>query len=331
MSEVNRNEWDDFLAERPDAHILQTGAWGVLKSGYGWQPKWVIVGNSGAQILIKRLPFGYGIGYIPKGPVGGHWGELISEIDTLGKRNKIAFIKYEPDGWESDEHNHSREWKGSFVPAATIQPKRTIVVDLEPDEVEILARMKQKTRYNIHLAEKKEVIVEESTNVTAFNSLMAVTAERDRFGVHVGRYYEDVYKGFGSSGGLKLFMASYQGTPLAAVMVFQRGRRAWYFYGASNNIERNRMPTYLVQWRALQWSKAVGCTSYDLWGVPDADEQTLEDQFEARSDGLWSVYRFKRGFGGKLMRSAGAWDKVYIPVMYRFFRWWQAKRSGGAG
>ncbi len=71
----------------------------------------------------------------------------------------------------------------------------------------------------------------------------------------------------------------------------------------------------------MRWAKSRGCTEYDLWGVPDADEEALEAGFESRSDGLWGVYRFKRGFGGKLVRSAGAWEKAYLPFIYPLYLW----------
>ena len=76
------------------------------------------------------------------------------------------------------------------------------------------------------------------------------------------------------------------------------------------------MPTYLLQWEAMKWARAYECTEYDLWGVPDEDEATLEANFETRHDGLWGVYRFKRGFGGELKRAAQAMDRVYNPVLY---------------
>ncbi len=55
-------------------------------------------------------------------------------------------------------------------------------------------------------------------------------------------------------------------------------------------------------------------------GVPDEDPATLEAQFEQRDEGLWGVYRFKRGWGGTVVRSAGAWDRVYRPVLYPVYR-----------
>jgi lipid II:glycine glycyltransferase (peptidoglycan interpeptide bridge formation enzyme) len=125
-------------------------------------------------------------------------------------------------------------------------------------------------------------------------------------------------------------MADFEGEDLAGLMVFFQGKRAWYFYGASSGKRRDLMPAYAVQWEAMRWAREKGCTLYDLWGVPDEDEDKLESQFESRTDGLWGVYRFKRGFGGKLVRSAGPWDRVYNPALYRLYLWW-AQRGGMRG
>ena len=105
-------------------------------------------------------------------------------------------------------------------------------------------------------------------------------------------------------------------------MVFAAGRRSWYLYGASQSLHRQRMPTYLLQWEAMQWARTAGCQQYDLWGIPDYDQQVLETDFASRSDGLWGVYRFKRGFGGQVTRSVGPWDRVYQPILYRLYLRW---------
>ena len=69
----------------------------------------------------------------------------------------------------------------------------------------------------------------------------------------------------------------------------------------------------------------------DRWSgrlpAPDASQADLEAGFEARGDGLWGVYRFKRGFGGQVLRTRGAWDFAYQPALYRLYRWWAARRS----
>jgi lipid II:glycine glycyltransferase (peptidoglycan interpeptide bridge formation enzyme) len=123
----------------------------------------------------------------------------------------------------------------------------------------------------------------------------------------------------------ELFLAEYQGEPLAAIMVFAYSKRAWYFYGASSDVHREYMPTYLLQWEAMKWSRKMGCVEYDLWGVPDEGEKELEANFMKRTDGLWGVYRFKRGFGGRLYRSVESWDRVYKPAIYALYRLWYSK------
>ena len=160
---------------------------------------------------------------------------------------------------------------------------------------------------------------------------MAITGQRDGFGVHSAAYYQRTYELFSPLGKCELLSAQFEDRVLAMLMVFASGSRSWYLFGASSDEERSRMPTYLLQWEAMRWSAGQGCREYDLWGVPDADEEQLEDGFSDRSDGLWGVYRFKRGFGGELKRSVGAWEKVFIAPLYRLYQAWSARRSGEAG
>ncbi len=331
MAFITASEWDTFLSQYPNAHLLQSSAWGELKSDFGWQAHFVQVGDAGAQVLFRKLPLGFSIGYIPKGPVGPNWPALLPELDRLCRKQRAVFLKVEPDAWEPPQSELLAAMGRFGRPSKPIQPQRTVAIDLGGGEEDWLARMKQKTRYNVRLAEKKAVEVRLSNDIEAFNRLMTVTGQRDAFGVHSPVYYRRAYELFAKQGGCALLLASYEEQPLAGVLVFRRGTRAWYFYGASSDQERNRMPAYLLQFEAMRWAKQEGCTCYDLWGVPDEDEAALEAGFETRSDGLWGVYRFKRGFGGELKRSVGAWDRVYNPPLYAFYRWALARRATEGG
>jgi lipid II:glycine glycyltransferase (peptidoglycan interpeptide bridge formation enzyme) len=139
---------------------------------------------------------------------------------------------------------------------------------------------------------------------------------RDGFGVHSFEYYKRAYELLQPKQMGEILVAEYEGRPLAALFVARNGKRAYYLYGASTDEERNRMPAYLLQWEAMKWARARGCEEYDLWGVPDEDEATLEANFETWHDGLWGVYRFKRGFGGEIRRAVQAMDRVYNPLLY---------------
>ncbi len=346
MPLVNSATWDQFLISHPNAHLLQTNAWAQLKAAFGWDFAHVIAGDCGAQILFRKLPLGFTIAYIPKGPVfpdfrsfahetsqeipddklreSGEWEDawkkLLPDLDVACRKHRALALKVEPDQWETPELNGIIP-PGFLASPHTIQPPRTITLDISGSEDQILARMKQKTRYNLRLAEKKGIVVRPSDDLNIWDKLMQETGERDAFGVHSRAYYQKAYDLFHPSGSCELLLAEFEGEPLAAIMVFARGNRAWYFYGASSNAHREKMPTYLLQWEGIRWARAKGCTEYDLWGVPDEDEATLEANFAERADGLWGVYRFKRGFGGEVKRAAGPWDRVYNPILYKFYLW----------
>ena len=328
MSKVTSNEWQVFLEKQENVHILQTAQWGELKSRFGWEAHTFVNHQYGAQVLLRKLPLGYHIGYIPMGPIGEPNQDLLEEIHSFCKKMKCIFLKIEPDMWEEAYPGSALQpLMEGLTESKSIQPANTIVLRLDGDAEEWLARMKQKTRYNVRLAAKKGVVIEESDSIDVFYSLMIETGERDAFGVHSKAYYQAAFDLFQNSGSCKLFFATYAGTPLAGIMVFISGDRAWYFYGASNNIERNKMPTYLIQFEAMKYCTERGCTSYDLWGIPDADAETLESEFMNRKDGLWSVYRFKRGFGGDIKRMIGAWDQVYIKPIYTLYQWWSNRNA----
>ena len=139
------------------------------------------------------------------------------------------------------------------------------------------------------------------------------------FGVHESAYYKLMYELFVPEHAT-LILAEHEGTTLAANLVISVGDTAIYLEGASSNEKRKLMAAYGVQWEAIQWAQKRGCSYYDMWGIPDEDESILEENFQDRSDGLWGVYRFKRGWGGDVVRSAGAWDYVYNNFIYSAYK-----------
>ena len=326
MAEISPSEWDAFISGFADPHILQTTPWGQLKASFGWKPVHVAAQLGGAQLLIRRILPGFNFAYIPKGPLGEDTQALWPEVDRICRANHCAFLKIEPDHWMGDQPaaaSSNLPGSSQFIRSQhSIQPMRTIIVDLSGEESQILARMKQKTRYNINLACKKNVVVRPYTDLSAFYHLMEITGQRDQFGIHSLAYYEKAFELFHARDMCQLLVAEFEGTPISALMAFRSDKRAWYFYGASADTHRDKMPNYLLQWEAIRWAKTQGCLVYDLWGVPDADLEILEEKFTARSDGLWGVYRFKRGFGGELKRSVEPMDRVYNLLLYRLYSIW---------
>lgn len=334
--------WDGFVADRPDGHVLQTSPWASLKAGYGWRAARVGLTHqntlvAGAQVLIRQLPAGLGrLAYVPKGPVidwsdEAHLRTVMDALVQVARAHGAIALTLEPN--LDDEPQHRKRLRSfGFQPAplGAVQPRRTLIVDISGDEDDILMDMKSKTRYNIRLAGRKGVAVREAAleDVATFNALLDTTADRADFGIHPPDYYESAFRLFSPRGWTRLLLAEVDGQAVAGLMVFALPPRSWYFYGASSTAHREKMPTYLLQWEAMRWAKSLQCDSYDLWGIPDQDHDTLEDQFTERSDGLWGVYRFKRGFGGDLVRTVGAWDRILSPLRYRLYTWALSLREG---
>jgi len=299
---------------------------------------------AGAQVLFRRL-LGTRLtaAYVPKGPViapstlrDASTASMLTALQAVCRQRRALSLKLEPD-WEASAD--AQQWLQSlgFVASEhTVQPRRTILIDLGPSEQDILAQMRSKTRYNIRLAQRRSITVRtgNADDLPTFYRLLQVTAERAGFGVHTRAYYSLAWQLFEEQDAAALLVASYRKRPIGAVMVFAWGNKAWYMYGASSDEERHRMPTYLLQWEAMRWAKSRGCATYDLWGIPDVDESAIGSSIadaEAHgvlSRGMGGLYRFKRGFGGREVRYVGAFDHAYNRPLYRLFSVvWQSRHT----
>ncbi len=343
-------DWDTFVAGHSSGHLLQTGRWAELKRTFGWQAERVILRVipspdapilGGASILYRRLPWGQSLAYIPKGPVVD-WKapDQVRAVLTMARAAAIkrhaALLKIEPE--QPDDPALAAQLTGyGFQPSPQrIQPLSTIHVDLAGDEDALLARMKPKWRYNIRLAERKGVTVRPGTpaDLSEIQHLLAVTGRRDGFGVHSPAYYAQATRIFMPDGLGTWLVAEHEGRMLAAIAVFALGRSAWYMWGASADEGRNLMPNHALQWAAMRWARARGCTLYDLWGIPDevgADPAAYAEPESWGEGGLWGVYRFKQGFGGRVVRYIGAWDLPLSRTGYALYRLALRMRRGAAG
>jgi lipid II:glycine glycyltransferase (peptidoglycan interpeptide bridge formation enzyme) len=313
----DRTTWNAFVASSPYGHILQSWEWGEIKERSGQRALRLVLSDGGqilatAQVLVRPFAGGLGrVAYVPKGPVldyaDTHLLDVtIDALQSVARRERVVALKLEPEIPEpSPVAFQLLRW--GLEPSPPVQMRSTIWVDLTGEEEEILARQKQKTRYNTRLAERKGVVVSTGGlgDIDAWYDLYEVTARRDGFSIHAREYYRTVMEELGPRDMARLLLAHHEGDLLAGIIVFAFGRQAQYMYGASSNEKRNLMAPYLLQWRGMQWARERGCRVYDLWGIPDRLQET-ED--------LWGVYRHKRGYGGEIVRYIGAFDLVQSPL-----------------
>ena len=314
--------FDAALLRIPRPHILQTSHWAALKAPT-WSAEQWLWGDPGeplaaATVLFRRLGrLPVRVLYAPKGPIVARpelWEEQLSFLEAYARRQGALFVKIDPDV-DRDSEDGQRlttclQARGWVFSGDQIQFRNTMLTDLGVGEEALLAGMKQKTRYNIRLAERRGVRVQPSSDFDAFYTLYAETAARDGFLIRPRTYYLAVMSRMQGNGLGQLLLAEAGGEAVAGIFLFLLGPTAWYFYGASSERQRQLMPNYLLQWEAMRWALAQGCTLYDWWGAPDELSE---------SDSMWGVYRFKEGFGGQFRRWIGAWDYAPRPSAYRLY------------
>ena len=133
--------------------------------------------------------------------------------------------------------------------------------------------MKPKGRYNIKLARKKWVVVEQMDshiwNITKFHKLMSETTARDSFAGNTLEYYKVFLESLENA---QMFFAYHEQEIIAAGIFVVEGDVMTYYYGASSNHKRNLMAPYLLQWTAIEHAMKRGWKIYDFLGVAGDDE-----------------------------------------------------------
>lgn len=333
VESVDHNRWNDFVAGSPFGDVLQCFEWGEVKRTGGWEPIPLAVESDrqyrATALLLKRrvTPFGHSILYCPRGPILDYGDEallrtLVVGIREIARRHRAILLKIDPavpigeagliERLRAVGFRASPDAEGGF---GGTQPRCVMKLDLTKSEEELLAAMKNKTRYNLRLAERKgvEIFLDcPREDLRIFHDILLETAKRDRFLVRSHSYFEALWDNLVPAGLGKVFMGRYQGESVAGTFAFVLGKQCWYTYGASSNQHRNVMPNYLIQWRMIQWAKLKGCEVYDFRGVSPQSEG------EATEDHLAGLNRFKSGFGARYVEYIGEFDlplsRVWYPV-----------------
>jgi lipid II:glycine glycyltransferase (peptidoglycan interpeptide bridge formation enzyme) len=289
---------------------LQSWAWGdILKAEgeeiirTGWRSETSQENLAAATLVKKPLGAGYSYWYAPRGPIfnikpgqdqNGSARDFFAAIKELDP--KALFLRIEP----SEEISLD-----NIKPSLALQPKQTLILDLDRSEEELLTDMHPKTRYNIRLAEKKGVTIKEGSlaDWPEFWRLMSLTGERDGFRLHSAAHYKKLLEADPSF--IKLFFAVHEGRHIATGLFCFWGGRATYLHGASDNEARNLMAPYLLQWSVIGQAKRAGFSTYDFYGI---DEKKWP-----------GVTRFKLGFGGRRVSYPGTYDVIFRPAAYRVY------------
>ncbi|MEI6221359.1 MAG: peptidoglycan bridge formation glycyltransferase FemA/FemB family protein [bacterium] len=333
-----KKEWEAILSKLDTtSSFMQSWEWGEFKKLQGENPLRLVVVNEddakpelAAQLLQITVPFIKKKRlYCALGPVGKFQNDkalttLLHHLNNYADKENLLTVDIELSTLQTDataaEIIEELEQKQYKKQPKTTQPICTTVLDLTRTEEEILAAFKEKTRYNIRLAQRKGVVVKtlEQPNWEGFCSLLNETAERNQVSFYSKQYFENMGASLAPSGMLTMIEAWFEEKLIASLFVVGYQETGTYLFGASSNEYRNTMANFLLHWEAIRFAKRKGYTRYDFWGISDGTKNTCN----------WEgITRFKLGFNGDVINYSGQWRKVFKPITLSLYTFLQSFRT----
>lgn len=314
---MNKLDWNKQVD-----HPLQAWEWGEFRAATGVR----VVRAEGMQITIHPIPHTpWTVGYYPKGSEPNReQGEVLKQVAS---ENNCIFIKCEPKVEVKSEGDKLKETLGKlgFVEGRSLFTKYNFVLDVSKREEELLSLFKQKTRYNIKIAQKRGVTVELSDMTADFERYLELTketTERQGFYAHSSSYHRKMWEILGKRSKDKdesrvnelsahLLVARYEGQVITTWILFRFKDTLYYPYGASTREHREVMANNLVMWEAIKLAKNWGCKYLDMWGAlgPEPD----------KNDPWYGFHTFKSGYGARHVEYIGTWDYVAKPMLYYLY------------
>ena len=302
--------------------IHQTKIWAEFRKAAKNEKYFEVDIAKEGKVYIQKmsLPRGMCWLYCNRGPAFKEFSEknlkeFLNKIREIAKRENAVFLRIEPPFEKNTEEG--KEYKKTISRAgfkhahASHQPECTLIIDLDQPLEKILAGMKQKGRYNIKIAEKHGVKINESSDVEAYFKILEQTLARDKFSGHEQNFYKKILEILGKENHSKMYLAEYKNEIIAGMILTYFKDTAIYYYGASSNKYREVMAPYLLQWTAIKDAKERGYKYYDFLGVAPPD---------AKNHPWAGVTDFKLKFGGRVVEYEKAREYIFKPFWYWIIR-----------
>lgn len=343
----SENEYK-LLELNPDAPFIQAWIFGEWQGAIGRKVRRFEIRENTEifgffQAIVFNLVFSNNFIYVPHGPIltrdpdEKFWKQFKEEIMQAAKEENSIFVRFDPFllsrspalRGEGDP-NLNKFFKK--VPAyayrsSYFQPKFEWIVNLNKTEDELFNEMHPKTRYNIRLAEKKNVkieIVKSDFNryFEEFYRLLKETAKRDDFSLHSKIYYKNIFKTL-DSGNAFLSIARYDDNILLVNLVLLYGKTAYFIFGGSSDKQKNLMFSHLAQWESIKEAKKRGINLYNFGGVGPSTFFDFSQDKSLRVNNRYESYGgisvFKKRFGGEIFEYSDSYDLILKPFWYYLY------------
>jgi lipid II:glycine glycyltransferase (peptidoglycan interpeptide bridge formation enzyme) len=323
----NDGRWDAFLQDIPGAYFAQSSLWAQVKVQQGYEPLRLTVSRqgrivAGAQLLMRQMKGLGTLGYVSRGPVLAQddpfmMRETIAALTAAAAQAGVRALIVQPHGHGQGPADLLAA--GGFRPTErTVAPVHTLLLDLQPDIDAIMAQLKSRTRYNVRVSGRKDIVIRHGgeEDLENYSRLATLTGQRQGFSIPSYAYYRRLWQILAPAGQAKLFLAEYQGELIAAQLAIAFGDTVVNRMTVWGGREGKRKPNEGLMWAAIQWAKEQGYSCYDFGGLSPKGAEAYESRADLPEELKGTVTSFKLGFGGQIVTTPGA----YFYVGNRFMR-----------
>jgi hypothetical protein len=266
-------EWNAAV-EDLGGSIAQSWEWGVFHEFVGWNPLRLLdeEGRGAVQLLVFEQRGGFSVAHAPYGPLvadNSYLPEVVESAALRARECRAYLLRLEPR-WGVRVGKETFGANG-YARARRSLPGSTIIVDIPEDPEEHFRTLPEDTRSGILRARRQGVEVEtlsrnsvERGGIQEFLELLEDTARRQGFTLSSANHYWNLLMIFPAH----LLLARHEGRVVAAALTAAFGRETYYLYGAFTPEEENLRALDLVQWEAMDFARRMGCSRYDMWGMP---------------------------------------------------------------
>jgi len=230
----------------------------------------------------------------------------LDKLQSIIKRNRVILTKLEP-GLRPSQKLTSRLKKYSFkFDNWPLSPSKTLIIDLNKTNKQLLENMKSKTRYNIRLAEKKKIEINIYSGKKTSNSVLKKFYQiwqkrRRQIKLPTPKFKEFVFLRNAFENNFSLLTAE-KSNLLAGLIILKYQTNAWYWHNGATQDGFSQFAPTLLTWEAIKLAKKIGCTKFDFEGVYD-------QRFHRQTKSWQGFSRFKKGFGGAPVEFAGTFSR----------------------
>jgi len=315
----NKKIWEQFVLSQNPQSFLQSWNWGetnkiignkIFRLGFFNQKKLV-----GTCLLIKQNAKRGSHLIIPGGPTID-WDNqnlvnfVSKEIKKLAREEKVWFVRVRPELLDSPKSRQLFKNLGFVSAPMHLHAENTWVLDITPQEKNLLMGMRKNTRYLIRKSLRTNLKLRITTDTKAskiLKKLQDETVARHKFVGFPEKLFQALLKTFGKNNQGKMFIVKSDQEILAAAIIIFYGQSAYYYLSGSSDKSKNTPASYFLQWQIIKEAKKRNLKYYNFWGIAPTDNP--KHRFRG-------VTIFKKGFGGRRIDWLHAQD---LPISFPYW------------